>query len=520
MNELNIDELNQQIVQINFWDLKSYSSLPPMDSLEVITPNNRCSLDEREEVRKRIIGKPIPLDFDIKSDPYLTQCVCKFILDKKTSSEEKEAVCEYLDEELKKSIFELFIETELKTRFKPSIDDISGNIYYSPKVNGVPLKIMRRDDNNILRSSKIDANFDDVKDFLNQKNDKPNTGLLLSVRHLLNESNVINEKWCPKYIKNVINNLNDNTWEEYEKNMCDGNDQMMKEDLEKSQDAQHIVHASENLKKSIMDSIPSDFNTVEKAIYIYSKLCQILSYDPIYYLGGKSQYDKSVAKIENVDSENNGVVCYEFSYILADLLMGIGITKIKEHKLNGNEFHDEHSNISFLVNGLVIFADSTRSVIQGDLTAHKYSSEMKGIRCELYDEESQKEFSRSKNKVTEYINKENTRISSMIPSKDEIENYTLSERINIFNNLLISCGLKNTDFISYANRLISALELTNVGTKLFYNEEKNCFFMQVNLANNYGENVLSYMIDSSTKKVYDKPSELLKFSEDITGQHR
>ena len=213
MDELSIDELNKQIKELDFWKLHHYAYLPSIDSLEVVIPDNICNMDERQEVRKRIIGKQIPLDYDISEDSYLTHCVCKFILDKKTPPEEKAIVCEYLNEKLKKIIFELFIEIELKNRFKPDIDDVSDNIYYSPKVNGVPLKMYRYDDKGVMQSYKIDVKFKEIEDFFAQKIDNPNSGLLLCVKHLLNESNVVNEKWCPEHIKNLINNLNNNTWE-------------------------------------------------------------------------------------------------------------------------------------------------------------------------------------------------------------------------------------------------------------------------------------------------------------------
>lgn len=71
----------------------------------------------------------------------------------------------------------------------------------------------RYDDKGVMQSYKIDVKFKEIEDFFAQKIDNPNSGLLLCVKHLLNESNVVNEKWCPEHIKNLINNLNNNTWE-------------------------------------------------------------------------------------------------------------------------------------------------------------------------------------------------------------------------------------------------------------------------------------------------------------------
>lgn len=511
MEELNIEELNNYIKNFNFYGYASNSFFPKEQ--RVIRPLNVSSVDERAEVRKRIINATLPEGFIICEDEYLADCVCSFILDKKVPLEEKEIVCNFLDEKTKNMIFECYLKTELKAKFKKSPDDLSGGIFYTPKRNGVPLRFSRVN-NNSLNLDSIYANYNDVVEVLTFKNKEPNPGTILAIRHLLNDSGIINQKWCPKRIKDLINNLNNEAWIEYEDSLCDKNDKLVKEDLSKAS-ISHKVHIDKELKNSILSSVPTEFNTLEKAIYIYAKLCQLLSYNSLYFLGEKRNYDKSVSKLENMDLINNGIVCYEFSYIYADLLMELGITNIKEHKLDGEKFKDEHTNISFLIDGLVIFADSTRTVLQGDLSTLKYSSKMTGIRCELYDEDSQKAFKSAKEKVVSYIKTENETLDSNI-NLEGVEELSINDKIIMFNNLLVNSTLTGVNYISYVSRLISLMKL-NINTKLYYSEENKNFFLQINIGSYSQNGLMSYTIDTTTKQLYRYPGDSLIFEVNVTN---
>ncbi len=515
MAELEIEQINNQIRNIDFFEPKQFAPLPQPDKLRIRKPLNMCSLDDRNLVRDRLIRRKPREDFKIDNDSDLADSICVFMIDKKIPQEEKEIVSKYIDEELKKRIFELYLKAELKTWFKVDPDDISGIIFYKPKRNGVPLKYYYME-NGILRFGQFEVSFAEVEKFLKKPYKEPGENLLLCIKHLLNDSGVVKTNWCPSYIKSLMENLNNKEWTAYEENMCQENDRLMKENLASTNDTTHQIHVNSKLKNAIINTIPEEFDQLEKSIYVYTKLCQILSYNPKYFVGKTREYNKSVSKIETIDQTNNSVVCYEFSYMLADLLREIGITQIKEQKLNGDSFKDQHANISFMVDGLVIFADSTRSVLQGDLTSLKYSSKMSGIRCELYDEESQQKFRNAKERVSRYINKEYNAYDSMLPSKKELEELSINSKFILFNNLLANSHLSQVDFIAYANRLVTILNL-NVETKLFYNEATENFYLQIIPTSYFGEGLLSYVIDSTTKKVYDKPDEVLKFKEKITS---
>ena len=519
MSEIKIDELNSIIKVADFEGLM-YSSTytPKINELKIQQPTRICSLDARNEIRSRFINYKFPENQKIHEDLYTY--VVEFLLADNIPEEEKNIVCTYLDEDLKNYIYDNYLNEDLKLKFKKyPKNDFGMDIWYQPKKNGVPLKEYFIK-NELLNHNIISISFEQFNDVING-NEKPSTNNLICLRHLINESNLLKKKWCPKKIKDIMNRLIPEEWDKYENDMCLKNDKLMRDDLTKIYN-KHDVHINEDFKKEILESIPEALSTLEKSIYIYSKLCQILSYDPIYYVDEKSKENESVSNIENYNSLNNNVVCYEFSYIYSDLLQEIGITNIKEKSLKDGNFKNMHANIQYLIDDLVIFADSTTTVNEGDLGTAKYSNETKGIRCELYDEDSQRKFKIAKEKVKLYLEKENALLSSMLSTKEQIQDLSVNDRIILLNNYLVSCNLTNSDFISYTNKLISILDL-NIETKLFYDiDTTSRFLLQFNLPvsyNNYEKNTISYTIDSLNKKIYDEPTDEYKYKENITNKH-
>ena len=166
-----------------------------------------------------------------------------------------------------------------------------------------------------------------------------------------------------------------------------------------------------------------------------------------------------------------------------------------------------------MVDDLVIFADSTRSVNEGDLSQLKFINEFNGIRCELYNENCQNIFQKAKEKVKSYLEYEDMSLNKMLPNKDYIDSLNNKEKLVLFNNYLLNCSLTNTDFISYANKLIKVLGL-DVDTKIYYdNETSSRLLLNIEL-NIYEENSvskMSYFIDSVDKNVYDYPTDIFTY---------
>ncbi|MBQ9318683.1 MAG: hypothetical protein IJR82_03550 [Bacilli bacterium] len=518
MAEINVEELNWIIKNTDFYGLMyTYPMTPQINSFTIKHHSIFCSIDARNEIRDRFIRNKFPDNQKIPEK--LHTYVIEFLLADNIPEEEKNIVSEHLDEDLKKLVFINYLNEIAKISFKIDPQDISMELYYNPKLNGVPLKKYYIQ-NNLLTQESIEISFNRIKEII-ENTTKPNIYELICIKHLFNENSLLNKKWCPQNIKNLMAKLNTTEWDRYENDIYLNNDKLIKNDLKQKHNI-HEVHMNEDLKKELIVSVPDTFDALEKSIYNYYKLCQLLSYDSIYYINNKSKENEPVSNIGNYNSSNNNVICYEFSYIYSDSLQEIGITNIEECPLNDGKFQNRHANIKYLVDDLVIFADSTTSVLDGDLSTAKYTSELKGIRCELYDESSQKRFKRAKEKVRLYIEKENALIDSMLLTKEQYFDLSINDKIILFNNYLMNCNLTNCDFISYAKKLISILGL-NIETNLYYDTNMaNRFFLQVNLPTSYVENEqtnISYTIDTINKKIYDKPTDEWEFEEKITNKH-
>ena len=177
----------------------------------------------------------------------------------------------------------------------------------------------------------------------------------------------------------------------------------------------------------------------------------------------------NVSNIEGYNEKNNEVVCYEFSYILADLLKQTGIEHIKEGEIVEGNFKNEHANVLFESDDLIIRADSTRTILGGDMSESKYKNSLAGIRCELYDEEAQQRFKNYKNKVRTYLNEEDKKFALMFPDQ-EVKLKLENDRLIMFNNYLEKSDLKNADLVSYAMELKDALDL-GIGMSVYFDEE-------------------------------------------------
>lgn len=520
MNEMSINELNSIIKELNFDGLIYIAPITrQINSIPIVGSVEHCGLEARNEIRRRFINNEYKNE-NISEELYYY--IIEFLLANDIAEEEKNIVSKYLNEDLKNIIFDKFVEKILKLKFKFDSSSIDNSIWYNPKKNGVPLKnYYISKSTNQLVNSKLEISFESFKEFIKNFS-KKETLDLICIKHLINESGVLEKEWCPKKIKMLMEKLNTEEWDNFEEQMCDNSDKLMEEDLKQKLN-EHETHVNEKLKKEILSTIPESFDDLEKIIYVYYKLCELFTYDSVYYIDSSSKKNEPVTEIDKYNAINNNIVCYEFSYIFSDIIHDMGVKYIAEKKLRNGHFDNGHANIKFIYDDLVLFADSTTTVQGGDLSISKFSIELNGIRCEQYNIEKQQRFKKAKEKVKSYIEKEKLELDSMLPNKEEIDKLSVNDKIVILNNYLVNCNLKNCDFVAYAYRLISLLKL-NMETRLFYdNESFSRFLLQFNLPFSYTEteiNSFSYMIDSTTKKIYDVPSNEYSFSEIITFRQK
>ncbi len=503
---INLDDLNQKILDTDMFGLFYTSTYtPPISSLKVVSSS--VYLDK---IKRLIFSSPKSDDFRISEDLYFD--IYQYMKNSHISEEDKETVSKYMSESLKEKVFAEYLKGEFKNKnFKVDPDDYENSYWFTPKIYGVPLKACFESYGSICITDN-ELKYDETLSFLEKESNKTNDyNLLLKLKCLLQQDDYFSKSWCPDRVKNMTETLLKNQdIQKYQDRLCEYNNQMIKKSVLESPPVEHEFHLDDSIKSKIINSIPKDFSNLERAIYVYTKLCQIFSYDPVYYFKEEAGNHSSIANIENYNEENNEVVCYEFAYILSDVLKDMGISHIKERNNEEQKFQNSHTNISFLVDDFVIFADSTTTVEAGDLSSSKYSLDLKGIRCMQYDDEIQQRFMQAKGKVKSYIVEQDEKYNMMIPNKDYIEELNENQKVVLFNNCLVNCNLENIDFLSYANKLISVLDL-NIKTSIYCdNEAESKILLNVSLDNytDFENDRISYFIDSTNKLIYDSSNEL------------
>ncbi len=168
------------------------------------------------------------------------------------------------------------------------------------------------------------------------------------------------------------------------------------------------VEINSELRNRILDGMPTDASELEKAIYIYIKMCKILKYDDEYYAEGQrgevKRKHSSLEHVKDISVDNNKVVCYEFNMIYSKLLSEIPINFQTNYKgLVDEQYGDGHANLTFRVGNVIVNADSVTSILRGDLYRAKRDERLEGLKCENRNIYTQEKFSTAVSKMYRLI---------------------------------------------------------------------------------------------------------------------
>lgn len=154
-----------------------------------------------------------------------------------------------------------------------------------------------------------------------------------------------------------------------------------------------------DLRDEVLGEMPEDYSDIEKAIYIYLKMCETLTYDPEFYAvdqkGPLAEKHKQIENTGLITPENNKIVCYEFSALYSKFLSEQNIN----HRLY-RTFSDENEHIygkghfktDFRCGKFLISADSVTGILDSDLTSAKTDWNIHGIDAVNQSKETREEF--------------------------------------------------------------------------------------------------------------------------------
>ncbi|MBQ9012919.1 MAG: hypothetical protein IJ094_05060 [Bacilli bacterium] len=262
--------------------------------------------------------------------------------------------------------------------------------------------------------------------------------------------------------------------------------QMVNKYLDTNDSLLEQIKVNIELQDLILSDISPEFNDLEKAIYVYIKMCKVLTYDEEFYAvnqkGPLSEKHKTIDNVANISLTNNKVVCYEFDAIYSYFLNKLGINyKHFVGTVDGNGKHGEqefddlfnrysegHTFLKYRCGKYLVKADSVTSILQGDIMQAKLNQPLKGLVCENINKQSRDEFSQAMHKVYNYIASREPRISQNEPEKvetfdeiiaqftsltDKLKQVDIREKIEILINKVNSTRMIGIDAYSYLLQL-------------------------------------------------------------------
>lgn len=251
----------------------------------------------------------------------------------------------------------------------------------------------------------------------------------------------------------------------------------------KTTDTKHkYIKINEELSPLILNDIPDNFNALEKAIYIYIKMCKVLTYDSEYYAANQKGYASlkhiNMNYVNSITPENNKVVCFEFNLIYSKFLADLGINfETYYGRIQDGVYGSGHASLRFRYENYIISADSVLNILKSDLTYAKLNQPLMGLRCENINKDTTNKFKQIVNKVYKLIIDEekikedkvdlhihtyDELISEYIKHTDNVKIVDLTEKLSILLSKLNDSKLKQIDYFSYTLQL----------RKLLFNDEE------------------------------------------------
>ena len=257
------------------------------------------------------------------------------------------------------------------------------------------------------------------------------------------------------------------------------------------------IKIDSSLEHEIISGIPENTTDLEKAIYIYIKMCKLLTYDEEYYAvnqkGVATEKHKSTDYISSVTLENNKVVCFEFNLIYSKLLNQLGIHFSSNYKnMVGEAYGAGHANLEFRADKFLVSADSVTSILQGDIMQAKLNQPLVGLKCINKNQQTQQEFKQALTKMYQLVAQQEKSLSESkqvehIQTLDElleeyshmtnnIQDISLNERLSILVSKVNSTRMIGIDSLSYVLQLRKILfteeqRKNNIGVTIVRNNE-------------------------------------------------
>ena len=225
------------------------------------------------------------------------------------------------------------------------------------------------------------------------------------------------------------------------------------------------VELNPELHDVILEQMPDGLSGLEKAAYIYAKMCTILTYDNKFMAanqeGEAAEKHKSLDYVGQISPDNNEVVCFEFNMIYAKMLDEQGLHFKSEYKnLIGEDYGDGHANLEFRDGKFIVRVDSVASILGGDIARAKLGLPLTGFECESPNPRTQKEFQDKVSAMYELVQsqeRDNDPWNEYDSLTENLHPVEFDEKKTILLDRLKSTNLRGIDAMSYALQLRKTL---------------------------------------------------------------
>ena len=324
------------------------------------------------------------------------------------------------------------------------------------KVDGITYNIPA---NKIIEFLELDTkNLDDYINTPNRKGSISKEAFLYIVRRFIIREKLMDNFIFPENIEKRITDIVNYEILDFESQntyLSDENSLTSKTNL------------NPELIEAITKDIPANYSTLEKAIFIYIKMCKILSYNDEFFAakqrGLAAEKHRMIDYIETISPQFPEVVCYEFNAIYAKMLHSLGINFHRECFSWKNKYGDGHEILSFRVGKYIIEADSSRQILTGDLFNAKVGNSIKGLKCRNQNFDTYMDFDEILRKVYKDIKKEDkSTFSEALKEYEELTNakqahIPFNTRFEIFLEKIRTSSFNGLNIMSYILRLVNVL---------------------------------------------------------------
>lgn len=254
----------------------------------------------------------------------------------------------------------------------------------------------------------------------------------------------------------------------------------------------------------ILGNIPDGLDKLEKAIYIYLELCDLLTYDEEFYALGSqgnilNKKHENIKRLESISLSNNGVICYEFNAIYSKFLDKISVN-YETNASYSDIFGGGHEDLVFKYGKYLVKADSTlTTIIYSDIVNVKLGKPLNGLICQNINEKTKEKFQKKLDYVYKiYISKKMNSINfdELIVKYNKVKNnknMSLNDKFNCLIDELNKSNLTGVDLVSYAHQLSKIIfdpdELLNNFTFTIV----RCKYKEINLCSVFTLNNEYYM---------------------------